>query len=274
MKSILPALGIVCLMSCNTTIQLSIPEAFKQQATMQHVSGARGNQMSFANFSTSKIKRGIHLKYPGWGGRGFFLENLLWNQAGIQKVETVGKEKAKFRYMLTDGKNDVAVYADEKELTRTVDFEGINGTKIFNPFEVLQEHKYVFSALISTDTTQESKNWELLMTNIYDRAAEHDNNPFTFIKQEDSGLATNGSDTIFINPLSIKKTTSPDGRTGQLPFKMLSGYELSTSGGVVAIIDMINRDIWFYNELDGAEKLNIAAIGTAIFARKVHDAKW
>jgi hypothetical protein len=54
----------------------------------------------------------------------------------------------------------------------------------------------------------------------------------------------------------------------------MSGYELSTSGGVIAIVDMIDRNVWFYNELDPAEKLNVAAIATAILARKVHDVKW
>jgi hypothetical protein len=37
---------------------------------------------------------------------------------------------------------------------------------------------------------------------------------------------------------------------------------------------MIDRNIWFYNELDSTEKLTIGAIATAIFARRVHDEKW
>ncbi|MVT10484.1 hypothetical protein [Chitinophaga tropicalis] len=264
---------VASLVSCSTSIKLSIPEKFKEQATMQHVSGARGNRMSFANFNTSRIKRGIHLSYPGWGGRGFFLENLLWNQVGIQKEEGVKKEKARFRYALTDGRNIVEIYADEKEVTKTLTYEAIN-KNIYNPFEQLQQYKYIFSALISVDTTQESKNWELLMTNIYDRKAENDRNPFTYIKPGAHGLATNGVDTIFIKPLNIKETEAEDGKIRKLPFKLLSGYELSTSGGVVAIIDLIERNIWFYNELDPAEKLNISAIATAIFARRVHDEKW
>ncbi|PSL47359.1 hypothetical protein CLV51_102205 [Chitinophaga niastensis] len=276
MKNTVLMIGVACLMSCCTSIKLAIPEKFKQQATMQHVSGARGNKMSFGNFTTSKIRRGIHLSYPpwGWGGRGFLLENILLNQIGIQKNETVTKEKTKFRYTLSDGKNNVEVYADEKEMTKKLEYEIINSNSIFSNFEQLQQYKYIFSAIISADTTQGSKNWELLMTNIYDRKAENDKNPFTFIKQEDNGLATNGNDTIFIKPLSIKKTALSNGKTGQLPFKLLSGYELSTNDGVIAIIDMIDRNIWFYNELGAAEKLNIGAIATAIFARKVHDVKW
>jgi len=265
--------AIACLTGC-TSIKLAIPDTFRQQATMQHVSGARGNKMSFGQFTTSKIKRGIHLSYPGWGGRGFFLENLLWNKVGIQKTASVTKEKAKFRYALSDGRQSVEVYGDEKEVTKKLEYEIIGKESPFSGFEQLQQYKYVFSALISVDTTRESKNWELLMTNIYDRKAENDKNPFTYIRPEDNGLATNGTDTIFIKALSIKNTALSNGKTGKLPFKLLSGYELSTSGGVVAIVDMIDRNIWFYNELDASEKLNISAITSAIFARKVNDAKW
>ena len=266
-------MGAMGLVGCGSSIKLTIPETFRQQATMQHVNGARGNRMSFSNFTTSKIKRGIHVVYPGWG-RGFILENLLWNQIGIQKSETVRKEKAKFRYAITDGKNMVEVYAHENEVTKKHEYEIVNEKNPFPGLDILQQYKYVFSAFIRVDTAQESRHWELLMTNIYDREAENDKNPFTYIRKEDNGLATNGIDTIYIKALSIQKTESPDGKIRRLPVKLLSGYELSTPGGVIAIIDMINRNTWFYNELDPAEKLNVSAIATAIFARKVRNAQW
>ncbi|MBO9727958.1 MAG: hypothetical protein J7623_04910 [Chitinophaga sp.] len=278
MKNIVLVLGIAGLMSCRTSIKLAIPEQFKQQAVMQHVDGARGNKMSFANFSTSKIKRGMHISNAPWfwGGNGFFLENLFLQKYGIRKSELVTQEKTKFRYTLSDGRDQVDIYAREKELTKTRGYESINNdNSILNGFSVLMAHQYIFSAMIVADTTRSNnKNWELLMTNIYDREAEHDNNPFTFIKQEDNGLATNGVDTIFIKPLSIKKTSLSNGKTGQLPFKLLSGYELSTHDGVIAIIDLIDRNVWFYNELNATEKLPVSAIATAIFARRVNDAKW
>jgi hypothetical protein len=277
MRNTVLIIGLAGLMSSCTSIKLAIPDKFKEQATMQHVKGARGNKMSFANFSTSKIKRGVHTLSPVWSwerGGGFLLENMLLNQIGIQKNEPTTQEKTKFRYTLSDGRNKVEVYAHEKEMIKKTEYELINRTSILNGFEVLQAYKYIFSAIISTDTTQRSKTWELLMTNMYDRKAENDKNPFTFIKPDDNGLATNGIDTIFIKSLSIKKTALSNGKTGQLPFKLLSGYELSTSDGVIAIVDLIDRNIWFYNELGATEKLNISAIATAIFARKVHDVKW
>lgn len=258
--------------SC-TSIKLTIPEAFKQQATMQHVEGARGNKMTFANFSTSRIKRGMHTNTDGWG-RGFYLENLLLNQMGIQKDETIKREKANFRYALTDGKNKVEVYANEIAVSDKVDYEAYNSTSIFNKVSQLQQYYYIFSAIISADTAQEGQRWELLMTNIYERRPGKDMHPFAFIRPDYNGLATNGSDTIFIKAINIKKTELANGKTGVLPWELLSGYELSTSDGVIAIVDMIDRDIWFYNELDEGEKLNIGGIATAIFARRVRDEKW
>ncbi|OJW59587.1 MAG: hypothetical protein BGO55_21610 [Sphingobacteriales bacterium 50-39] len=275
MRNSVLLIGMACLTSCGTSIKMAIPEAFKQQAYMEHVDGARGNKMSFANVSTSKIKRGMHLSYPGWGGRAFFWDNLiLMNYFGIQKSETVRKEKAKFRYSMTDGRNTVEVFADERELTKELGYETLNRESILNSFAQLQQYKYIFSATISADTAQDIKTWTLVMTNMYDRAATNDKNPFAYRKMGDNGMATNGVDTIFIKPISIQKTELSDGRVKQLPFKLLSGYELSTNDGVIAIIDMIDRNIWFYNELDSTEKLTIGAIATAIFARQVHDEKW
>jgi len=277
MRNTVFIIGLLGLMSSCTSIKLAIPDKFKEQATMEHVKGARGNRMSFANFSTSRIKRGLHIISPVWsweGGGRFLLENMILNQMGIQKNEPTTQEKTKFRYTLSDGRNRVEVYANERETIKKTEYEIINRRSILDGFEQLQAYKYIFSAIISADTTQQDKTWELLMTNIYDRKAENDKNPFTFIKPDDNGLATNGIDTIFIKPLSIKKTALSNGKTGQLPFKLLSGYELSTNDGVIAIVDMIDRNIWFYNELEAGEKLNVSAIATAILARKVHDVKW
>jgi hypothetical protein len=51
---------------------------------------------------------------------------------------------------------------------------------------------------------------------------------------------------------------------------MLSGYELATADGVIAIIDLIGRNVWVYNELNRKERLMVAGITTALFARKVN----
>jgi hypothetical protein len=273
MRSIIIFTAIGCLASCSTNIKLTIPETFKQQVTIQHVEGAGGHKMKFANFTTSRIKRGMHTNDEILG-RGFFLENLLLNQLGIQKDETQKQEKAKFRYTLTDGKNKVEVYGNEIAVSNKTGYETVNSTSLFNKVSQLQQYYYVFSAMINADTPQDGKSWELLMTNIYQRAPGKNVYPFAFIKPDYNGLATNGPDTIFIKAINIKNTEMPNGKIAQLPFELLSGYELSTNDGVIAIVDIIARNIWFYNELDDREKLNIGGIATAMFARRVVDEKW
>ena len=253
------------------SLKLAIPDTFRQQATMQHVSRGSGNKMSSATFTTSKVRR---VEYAdSYQGRHFFLKNILWNQIGIQKNERVIEEEKRFRYTLTDGKNVRQVYATEERFAKKMQYQVLNTNSIFDKINQLQQSSYVFSAFIYGDTAQDSKNWELMMTNMYDRQADSSRGLLTAFGREDSGLTTNGRDTIFIKPLSIKQTELDNGKIARLPFKIMAGYELSTPDGVVAIIDLIDRNIWFYNELNDEEKLNISGIATAIFARTVYDAK-
>lgn len=265
---------MVVLFSCNKSVfKLSVPQAFKEQATPVHVNGSRTKNISFANFSTSKIKRGMHVSYPGWG-RGFFLENIVLNRFGLSKEEHVEKEKDRFRYTITDGKKAVQVFGKEQKITRSLEYKLLGGKGLLSSYERLQEYRYIFSALLSTDTASGSSTWELVTTNFYDRKKDTVNSLFTVIRPDDNGLATNGKDSIFIRPVSTQKAERPDGREGKLLFKVLVGYELSTPDGVVAIIDLVNKDLWFYNELEAHDKLIIAAIATALYARRVNDVQW
>lgn len=274
MKTTIFIIAILLLLgSCKTTLKLSVPQVFKEQATQQHVDGARKRLMTFENFATTKIKRGVHVSYPGWN-RGFFLENILLNSIGLQKNEHVIKEKDKFRYTIADGKNKMEVFGKERKLTKSIEYKLLEGTGIFNSFSLLQESRYIFSALLVPDSAKDAKSWELLMSNIYERRNDPEKRLFPIIRPDDDGLATNGTDTIYIKPISVKESEGPNGKKGRLLIKMLSGYELSTKDGVVAIIDLVARDIWFYNELEQTDKLIIAAITTAIFARRVNDNKW
>lgn len=263
----------VAAISCNNTIKLAVPTAFKEQATAHHVAGSKKNKMSFGDFTSSKIKRGMHMSYPGWG-RGFFLENLLWNQVGVQKNENVKKEKASFRYTLSDGKASAEVFGKEREMTRSIEYSLTKSKGILNSFEQTQEYQYVFSALIRTDTTAGNKTWELLMTNIYNRDKDPDPKILTIIKPEDDGVVTNGTDSFFIKTVMVKETENANGKKGRFPFKMLGGYEVRTPDGVAAIIDIIGSNVWYYNELESEDRLVISAIASAIFARRVSDVAW
>jgi hypothetical protein len=273
MKSFSHVAIILIFASCKSSIKLSIPEAFKAEATQLHVQGARKNKMSFGEFTTSKIRRGVNVKYPGWS-RFFFLENLLLKKYGVQIDENITKQKHSYRYTISNGKTDVKVFAKEKEITKKFEVDLPPASGIFNKIETLEEYKYVFSALISTDTTIEGNTWELLMTNIYNSGNDMKKKIFPIIRPDESGLASNGKDTIFIKPIQLKKTESPNGKVQFLPFKLLTGYELSNSEGLIGIVDLIDRDVWFYKELNETEKLTLAAISTVILARRVSNNQW
>jgi len=52
---------------------------------------------------------------------------------------------------------------------------------------------------------------------------------------------------------------------------MLSGYELQWDGGVVAIIDILENNLWIYNDLELKEKMILSAISSAILVKKMQD---
>ena len=259
--------------SCKPVIKLSIPEVFAKQATAFHVQGSHKNKMTVGPYSTSRIKRGLHVSYPG-KERHFFYDNLLLNMAGINKQENTVNEKAKFRFALSDSNHKIEIFGREKEVTRKIGYSLLKNNSFLNGIEQMEHHSYVFSALIKTDSLLNGATWELLMTHLYDREADTSHTLFPYIRSDDNGVATNGTDSIFIKCISLQHTQGKDGREGKLPFKMLSGYELSTSDGVVAVIDLFNSDVWLYNELEAKERLILTGITTALLARKVNDAKW
>jgi hypothetical protein len=264
-------LPIILLLACGscTSMKLAIPTTFKEQAAEFHVSGAQGNRISFAEYKTSRIKRGMHVTYPGWSFV-FTPENILLNQVGLEKGVSVVHERAKFRYTMSDGRDQIEVYGQEKSTKRNTEFSLVHEPNI--GYERLDEYKYIFSSAIKTDTAY--GNWEFIMTNIWERKKDPVKSIFTYIPRDDYGYATNGTDSIYINPISLKHVEMRNGKQGDFPLKMLGGYELSTSDGVIAIIDLVGSNIWLYNELGRKERLIIAGITTALLARKVNRTEW
>jgi hypothetical protein len=258
---------ICFLTSCNRNVmKLAIPTVFQEQATVEHVTGARKNHMSFGEFRTSKIKRGIGIRRLQ-GSDDFFSENRIFHLAGINKEEFESEEKAKFRFSLSDGRNNLQVVGRETEYRSSVDFEIRN--KLLPGLEFLQEYSYTFIAIITADSLAGSKPWNMIMKNTYDRYRDTSKKIFPIIKPDDHGIVTNGEDTIFVRGIALKKIQHTNGREYSFPVKMLGGYELSTADGIVAIVDVIDKNVWFYNHLDRRDKLLIGTIATAIFARRV-----
>src|SRR5688572_10885300 len=169
MKNLLIVGCIVLCMSCGNSMKLTVPSKFADQAVMMEVKGARSKHVSFGNYKTSKIKRGWQMKSSRYGKR-FFFENLLLQNVGIRKNEVITKEKDKFRFALSDGKNVAEVYAQELEANKTLDFKLGKGTGILESFSRLQQYNYLLTATIVTDTS--SAPWEMILSNSYDR--QHD----------------------------------------------------------------------------------------------------
>jgi hypothetical protein len=273
-RNITGLLLLFAVASCKPVVKLSVPEAFAKQATAFHVQGSHKNKMTVGPYSTSRIKRGLHVSYPG-KERSFFFENIIYNKVGFDKQEYTVNEKAKFRFVLSDANNKIEIYAQEKKVTRTLEYSLVkNNPYGMNGIDQLEHHSYVFSAIIKIDSLPNIPNWELQMSNLYDRETDTTHMLFPLIRPDDNGIATNGKDSIFIKSISLQHTQDKDGKERKLPFKMLSGYELSTSDGVVAIIDLFSSDVWLYNELEEKERLILTGITTALLARKVNDTKW
>jgi len=271
MKNITGLIVSLIFTSC-TTMKLSIPDTFKKQATNYRVQGARKNKMVVGDYSTSRIKRGLHIMSSG--NNGFFLENLLLSPAGVQKQEHLSTDKARFRYTITDQKNTADISGQEKELSRSIGYNVTNSNSILNGLEQIQQREYIFSAQIKTRGADSTGNWQLVMSNAYDWQIDSVKSLFRYVPTDDNGTATNCKDTIFIKSVSVRNMEGANGKQGKFPIKMLSGYELSTADGVMAIIDLIDKSVWVYNELEQKDRFIVTIITTTLFARKVHDTKW
>jgi hypothetical protein len=272
MKIILTICCAALIVSCNNTMKLAVPSKFAEQAVMLEVKGARSKHVSFGNYRTSKIKRGWFTR-SSRNGKGFFFENLLLNQVGISKNEEISKEKDKFRFTLSDNNNNSAdVFAQELQADKTLNYKFGSGGGLFDSYSRLQQYQYMLTATIIADTA--SKPWQMVLSSAYDRREDTPNRLFPQLDRADRGIATNGTDTIVIKPLNLQKAVGPGDKEGNIPFKILSGYELRMEDGVVAIVDNIGKNIWFYKELDNPTKLVLGAIATTILVKRVKDVKW
>lgn len=274
--SIKNRIGILLLLaaaSCKPVVKLSVPEVFAKQATAFHVQGSHKNKMTVGPYSTSRIKRGFPIGSSTTERHPFF-DNLVMNMGGIDKKESTVNEKAKFRFTLFDASNKIEVYGQEKKVTQSTSYSNLKSNGFINGIGQVDHNSYVFSAIIKADSLPNTATWKLQMTNLYDRDQDTSHTFFPLIRPDENGVATNGKDSIFIKSISLQHTTGKDGKERKLPFRMLSGYELSNSDGVIAIIDLFTSDMWLYNELEEKERLILTGITTALLARKVNDTKW
>ncbi len=268
-------LPLIVLLSSCTAAKLSVPPSFSSQATKMHVKGVNGwkiNQhLSFGNYKTSTIKRGWDfsnsVQYTKFNLKP---EEMMLRVFDIDTDKRRENHRSKFSYTVEDGNLVAEIFATEKFSERELVYK--SRTSLLNNTTKTQRYEYAFSAAILPLTATNNEPWSLVLVNKYDAANDTARRIFDRPYVEEEGYATNGKESITIRPLRIEKVTTRGGKdTKVFGGKILSGYELKWDDGVVAIIDILDNNIWLANELDSHDKLILSSIASSIMLKKMQD---
>ncbi len=268
-------LSLIVLLSSCTAAKLSVPSSFSSQATKMHVKGVNGwkiNQhLSFGNYKTSTIKRGWDfsnsVQYTKFNLKP---EEMMLRVFDIDTDKRRENHRGKFSYTVEDGNLVAEIFATEKFSERELVYK--SKTSLLNNLTKTQRYEYAFSAAILPLTATNNEPWSLVLMNRYDAAKDTARRIFDRPYVEEEGYATNGKENIVIRPLRIEKVTTRGGKdTKVFGGKILSGYELKWDDGVVAIIDILDNNIWLANELDSHDKLILSSIASSIMLKKMQD---
>lgn len=271
-KFFIPA--ILILSSC-TAVKLAVPSEFSAEATKMHVKGLNGwminQQLSFGNYRTSSIKR-------GWD----FTSTVQYSKFSLKPEEMFLKvfdidtdnrklnQRNKFRYLVEDGNLVAEIFATEKFHEKQLVYKSNNPW--LGDVSRTKGYEYAFSAAILPLTATDNEPWSLVLVNKYDAANDTARRLFDRPYVEEEGYATNGKETVTIRPLRIEKVTTKSGKeTKVFGGKMLTGYELRWDDGVVAIIDIMDNNIWLANNLDAHDKLILSSIASSILLKRMQD---
>ena len=270
-------LFVILVFSSCTPVKLSVPSSFSSQATKMHVKGLNGwminQQLSFGNYTTSSIKR-------GWD----FTSTVQYTKFKINPEEMLLKvfdidadhrklnQRNKFRYMIQDGNLAAEIFATEKFSEKQLVYMRNDKNQWIDEASKTQRYEYAFSAAILPLTVDDNEPWSLLLMNKYDAANDTARRLFDRPYVEEEGYASNGTETINIRPLRIDKVTTKAGKeTKVFGGKILTGYELKWDDGVVAIIDIMDNNIWLANNLEARDKLILSSIASSILLKRMQD---
>jgi hypothetical protein len=267
-------IALIALSSC-TAAKLSVPANFSSQATKIPVKGLNGwminQKLTFGSYQTSSIKR-------GWD----FSSSLQYTKFGIRPEEALLKvfdidtdkrnlaQRNKFHYTLENGSDITEIYATEKFTEKQLVYKS-NNPYIGNASKTYR-YDYAFTAAIVPLTIKNAEPWSVVLINRYDLAKDTARRLFDRPYVEEEGYATNGKENIAIRPLHIDKVTTKSGKeTKVFGGKLLSGYELQWDGGVVAVIDLLDNNLWLYNDLEPSEKLILSSVVSAMLLKRMQD---
>lgn len=266
---------LIFLLSSCTAVKLSVPASFSEQATKMHVKGVNGwkiNQhLSFGNYRTSSIKRGWDftnsVQYTKFSINP---EEMLLRVFDIDTDKRRENQRSKFRYLIEDGNLAAEIFATEKFNERELVYKSKNPW--LGDASKTQRYEYAFSAAILPLTASNNEPWSLTMINRYDAEKDTVRRIFDRPYVEEEGHATNGKENIAIRSLRIDKVTTKSGKdTKVFGGKMLTGYELRWDDSVVAIVDIMDNNIWLANNLDAPDKLILSSIASSILLKRMQD---
>lgn len=270
----LKILLIAALFSSCTAVKVSIPEKFKEQSTKFQVKGINGwminQKLSFGPYQTSTIKR-------GWDFKGSLQytkfrispEEMLLRVFDINTDKKSLNQRNKFQYTIQEGEQTAEIYATEKFSEKQLVYKSNN--PFIGDVTKTNNYNYAFNASI-LPLSDKVDPWSLVLINRYDVSKDTSRGLLDRPYVEEEGYATNGKENISIRPLRIEKVTTKSGKEMKVfGGKILTGYEIVWDGGVVAIIDILDNSVWFYNDLEPSEKLILSSISSAIFLKRLQD---
>lgn len=265
---------LVLLTSC-TAVKVSVPDKFSSQSTKMKVKGLNGwminQQLFFGPYGTSKIKRGwdfnASIQHTKFSMRP---EETLLRVFDIHTDKGTNLQRNKFHYDISDGKYMTEIYATEKFNEKQLVYKS-NNPWIGNASKT-NRYEYAFTAAIVPLFERNTDPWSLVLMNKYDIKKDTARKLFDRPYVEEEGYATNGKENITIRPLRLDKVTTKGGKdTKVFGGPLLTGYELQWDGGVVGIIDILDNNIWIYNDLEPKEKIILSSIASAIMLKRMQD---
>ena len=265
---------VILSVAC-TTAKVPVSSEFSSNASRLPVKGLNGWQenqkLEFGSFVTSKIRR-------GWD----FSSSLQYTKFRISPEEAIlrvfdistdkysGKEKRNLQYSVYDNELGTDIYATEKFNEKQLVYKSNNPW--IGDASKTRQYEYAFTAAIVPVGMEQKETWSLVLINKYDIKNDTAKKLFDRPYVEEEGYATNGKDNIAIRPLRLDKVSTSSGKEQKvLGGNMLSGYELSRSNEVIAIVDILDNSIWISNSIQREDKLIVASVGSAMMLRKVKE---
>lgn len=230
MKAIFVTAVTLPLFSACTAVNVPVSPEFSDQATKMPVSGMNGRminqKLNFGSYQTSAVKRGwdfsASVQYTKFRMRP---EEFILKVFDINTDKKTDYQRNRFQYTLEKDGQLAEIYAPEMFTEKQLVYKS-NNPWIGNASNT-KNYSYSFTAAIIPLTPAAQEPWSLVLISTYDRVKDTARRIFDEPYVEEEGYATNGTETIAINPTRLDKVGTGKGTTRKvLGGKLFSGYEL------------------------------------------------